>query len=700
MADQKQKQQAAQIIQITQDMQEFKKEPIEQETRQVSAKKRSNIDLQAVFDAVPAEQAQMLKQAAANLSGKAVEDLTVEQAMQILERGDPNPTIQATVDQIAEDAAAQISDEQWEQMAEQIQTALKSGKLQDMALSLIKQIPQITQKVQESKEDREDRPHCVASTASVAEAYRKAVADTGSMEAMTKQLKDGFAAVQKQIQKTITELIKETAPAMQDVITDITQGTTAHHTEALGVTITAITTMAQYVLKEIADFINSDTYKAIKESMATITSFLAQHREEIGSLAGTTQEIQSLAPFLEMELDELRQNPEFEDYTLSDLLEHGFDADGNPTDSPFKQVIDRAKTRQAEFETVDNTITEIEQTAKELPKLQSLIPIQHTMPNNTLMNDLAGARGTLSINAGAYDLPVIPATKRQKEITIYVMADYEPEKGIVSNLTEYERNISDAIMSIWEQAQRERKPAAFTTDSLYRAMPGRGDRASPQQKGAITKAIEKFLHLYLDIDATDELRKRKVIGPGDTYHIKDYYLRAQEHIYKAKGVQPVRAWLMTGEPLILNYAKLTGQLLTVPTRYLAIEKVKQNKASGELITMNAPRQAMTSYMLRRIAIMKHDVKRAKDALRSYNRRRNKDKTLEGRPLTAFREQSDIILFETLFKATGTTSTNRERNRRNKKFCFSVLDYWKITGYIKQYKQQTKVCSITGIIIEH
>lgn len=97
--------------------------------------------MQTIFDAVPTEQAQMLKQAAANRSGKAVEDLTVEQAMQILERGDPNPTIQATVDKIAEDAAAQISDEQWEQMTEQIQAALKSGKLQGLALSLIKQIP-------------------------------------------------------------------------------------------------------------------------------------------------------------------------------------------------------------------------------------------------------------------------------------------------------------------------------------------------------------------------------------------------------------------------------------------------------------------------------------------------------------------------------------------------------------------------------
>jgi hypothetical protein len=182
--------------------------------------------------------------------------------------------------------------------------------------------------------------------------------------------------------------------------------------------------------------------------------------------------------------------------------------------------------------------------------------------------------------------------------------------------------------------------------------------------------------------------------------VKDYYLRAQEHIYKAKGGQTVKAWVMTGEPLILSYARLTGQLLSVPAKYLAIEKVKQGAPSGELLTMNAGRQAMTSYMLRRIAVIKHDYERAADALRKYERRRKSDQTLPAKPLAAFREQNDTILFDTLFKTTGTASENREITRRNREFCFDVLDYWKATGYIKGYRQQAKGRSITGVTIEH
>lgn len=512
------------------------------------------------------------------------------------------------------------------------------------------------------------------------EAYKQAIEDAGGMEALTDQLKQRLTDTQTQLQGTIPQAIE--------------------NMRALGDTAAEMRDFALSIVKGITDFIHSETYQTIKESISLIGTFLEQHQEEIGTLANLAAETQDLAPFLSIELEEMKNDPAYAGYTLHDLFERGFDADGNPTDSPFKQLIERAIKRKADFDAAEGAITEIEQAAAELPKLQSLVPVQHTMPNNTLMNDLAGATGKQPINAGAYDMTVIPAKKRQKEITTFVMADYEPEKGIVSNLSEYERDVSDAIMSIWEQAKREGKPAAFTTDSLYRAMPGRGERASPQQKGAITKAAEKFLHLWLDIDATEELRKRGIIGDGDTYHVKDYYLRAQEHVYKAKGGQPVRAWLITGEPLILNYAKMTGQLLTVPAQYLAIEKVKQGKISGELLTMNAQRQAMTSYMLRRIAVMKHDLKRAKDAMRNHERRRKKDSNLEYLPLSAFREQSDTILFDSLFKATGAENNSRELMRRNRDFCFSVLDYWKATGYIKNYSQQIKGRNITGIVIEH
>ena len=482
---------------------------------------------------------------------------------------------------------------------------------------------------------------------------------------------------------------------------DATEARAHEEREKIGIPKEAAATMEtiRHTLRLLAEYINSTEYQVIREKISEFAEWYSRIFDEVAEDDHLPDNVRRLFPYLKVEYEEMRHDPALSEYTLIDMVEGGFDREGNIREgTPFREAIERAMERQAEFEAAAVSVAEIERAAAEVPKLHSLIPTQHTMPNSTLMNHLAGALGKRPINAGAHDLPVIPATKKRGEITIYVMADYEPDKGITSSLTEYERDVSDAIMSIWEQAKREGKPAAFTTDDLYRAMPGRGEAASPQQKGAITKAVEKYIHLFLDIDATDELRKRRIIGDGDTYHIKDYYLRAQEHAYKAKGGQTVRAWLMTGEPLILNYARMTGQILTVPAEYLAIVKVKGGELSRELITMNAGRQAMTSYMLRRIAGIKHDLAQAKEAKRSYDRRREKDKTMPDKPLAAFRQKSDKILFGSIFKEAGTETTDRKQQMLNRNFCLDVLDFWKAKGYIRDYRQQTKGRSITGIEI--
>jgi hypothetical protein len=210
---------------------------------------------------------------------------------------------------------------------------------------------------------------------------------------------------------------------------------------------------------------------------------------------------------------------------------------------------------------------------------------------------------------------------------------------------------------------------------IYRSMPGGSDKASPQQKGAITKAIEKFRRLHITVDATEEMRKRGIIPGNATYKIDNFYLSATHAEYKVKnGGQTVNAYRLDAEPIILTYCRLTSQLLTVPAKYIEIQKVKKGRASGELVTMTADRQAMTGYMLRRIAVMKHD-------------KRNK-----------VQQQSNVILFDTLFAETGTKTDNRKQTMINRNFCFYVLDYWKATGFIAGYQQQQKGRTVTGIII--
>ena len=318
-----------------------------------------------------------------------------------------------------------------------------------------------------------------------------------------------------------------------------------------------------------------------------------------------------------------------------------------------------------------------ESIAAKLPLVQGIRPTAHTMPNNALMNTL---QQKPAINAGAFDMVVANAKGRRKEITAYTMIEFDPGETSIkitdAHLSEYERQVSDAVISLWIEAVKEKLPPIFTPDMIFRAMPGGSDSASPQQKGAITKTIEKFRRLHITVDATEEMRKRGVIGSNATFKLDNFYLSATHAEYKVKnGGQTVNAYKIDTEPILLTYCTMTKQLLTVPAKYLAVEKVKKGRASGELVTMTADRQAMTGYMLRRIAVMKHD-------------RKNKVQT-----------QSNVILFDTLFSETGTKTDNRKQTMINRNFCFDVLDYWKVSGFIKGYTKQERGRSITGIVID-
>lgn len=336
-----------------------------------------------------------------------------------------------------------------------------------------------------------------------------------------------------------------------------------------------------------------------------------------------------------------------------------------------------------------------------LKKMPALIPQAHVMPNNALMNVMQQSG---LINAGEWNVPVIPAKGRQKEITAFTIIDYSPgESGITitdPKITEHERQISDAIISLWVEAERQEVEPVFTIDAVYRAMPGGGDKASPQQEAAIAAAIEKFRKTHMTVDATEELRRRKVIDETETVTFDEYYFQIRRAKRTSKhSKQSVVAYQITSKPVILKYAEMTHQILTVPPKFLTVSKVKGGLITNEVITMNADRQAITGYMLRRISIMKHDKEEARERLKQYRRQQQKNPEMENKPLEAFKKQSSTILFDTMFSQAGIKTTDRKQLMLYRNFCYDVLQYWQATGFIKGYAEQNKGKKITGIDIE-
>lgn len=340
--------------------------------------------------------------------------------------------------------------------------------------------------------------------------------------------------------------------------------------------------------------------------------------------------------------------------------------------------------------------------------IKSISPRNHVMPNNTLINVL---QSKSVINAGAFDMPVMPATKKRKEVTAYVDVSMETktDSGITitdAHLTEYERQVYDAIVTLWITATEEQIEPIFTLDKIYSNMPGSGERATPQQRGAITKAIERFRRLHIVLDATEEMRRRGKIGEKSTFTMDNFFLTATRAKYTIeKGGQEVIAYRIDSKPINLIYAEMTKQILTVPVKVITFSKVKPNPADKSLVTistepiaMNESRQAMAGYLLRRVCVMKHDLEEAREEKRSYDRKRLRNKDLKEKSVEAFRKQSSVILFSTLFETTGTATDNRDKALDNRKFCYEILEYWKAIKFIADYEEQKKGRSITGIKI--
>ncbi len=407
-------------------------------------------------------------------------------------------------------------------------------------------------------------------------------------------------------------------------------------------------------------------------------------------------------PDIADEIDALKQRPEYANLTLAELVQNT-DEEGNRCHSLFEQILHRTAERQM------LALQETQETGKEhaaqaenaisefVGIVTSLNPKYHTSPNNALMNIMQNEG---AINTEPFDLLVSNATKRRKEITNYTVIELDGVADRNLSLTEFERQVSDVLISLWLEAKARDLPPKFTIDMIARGLPGGGSRANEQLRAKIISTVEKFRKLHIYCNATDEMRKRKIIGTGGEYIIDDYYLSARRFRGRIKtGGQLVDVYLINSEPLIYSYCLLTKQYLTIPSKYYAIQEVEDGKPNGTMIKMSTSRIEMTGYIVRRIAIMKRDNNAATDQKRAYDKRREKNKDLPERPLSDFQAQSNTILFSTIFEEIGLSEQSRAEAKRNRDFCFSVLDYQKAQKYIKDYSMKREGKAITGIVIE-
>lgn len=316
---------------------------------------------------------------------------------------------------------------------------------------------------------------------------------------------------------------------------------------------------------------------------------------------------------------------------------------------------------------------------KQLPKEYSIPAIEfskarrHIMPITKLSNVMSNQP---FIDGCEFYLDVI---RRPKLIQNRVTLSFdEGDSGISlrgGKISEYQRQVSNAIFSIINDAIEQGARPAFTLEMIYKNMPGGGEKLSDISRREIKETVETFRRIDVDVDDTEELRARGILPAGVAEHTySEKYLDVRPHNFRMMNGAIVTGYEVISIPVELRHASKINQIASVSRDVLEIKKTKKGRITNELIKMNSDRIAIAGYLMRQIAI----IKRAK--------RYHQTKI------------SDHIVFDTIFEKTETVSEDRAKMKDNRDFCFDCLDYWKAIGFIQNYENIMKGRKYYGILI--
>lgn len=320
---------------------------------------------------------------------------------------------------------------------------------------------------------------------------------------------------------------------------------------------------------------------------------------------------------------------------------------------------------------VSNETITAEEVKAVLPQLSSIIPKKHIIPNNKLANQITDKSLAEDIlNSNEFELIVSRRDGKSPEIITSCILSYEGESVKISSrqpFTEYDRQVADAVTSLYEYGD---KSHIVTPSTVYRAMvhATATETPSPQQIGAVTKSLDKMRFVRVQIDCSEELSRRHLSLNGEqvTGGKIDTYLLALDKIEVTAGGHKVIAYKVIKTPILYEYSRLTGQVLTVPAALLDIRD-----AHGTKVANTERRIAIKGYLMRRIERMKGKTGK---------------------------KQSNHILYSDLYSSVCEEDPKDKEQRLIKEYVTIVLESWKRDKYISGYKELTTGKKKTGVEI--
>ena len=292
---------------------------------------------------------------------------------------------------------------------------------------------------------------------------------------------------------------------------------------------------------------------------------------------------------------------------------------------------------------------------EEIELLNSILPQNYIIPNNRLIKKMV--KDKVPYNEG-FDLKINNEAAKEAVIT-KVSLNYDDSNIQIydkdKRFTPYDRSVHDAICSWYEAGNIN-----FTPEQIYRCMNGFDDSqyVSPQAVGAITKSLDKSRRILANIDYTDEAKE---YSKGiDNCIVEDYILSAKKVTLEAGG-HKVTGYKLNSKPVLYEYAQVSGQVLTIPSRLLNTKKVI--RSSPEVIIIRA-------YLIREIEWMK----------RKGSKRNTK------------------IRFEPIYIEIGDPKPTKQKAERIRETIKKLLGSFETKKYIKNHEFYKKGRSFEGVEI--
>lgn len=409
---------------------------------------------------------------------------------------------------------------------------------------------------------------------------------------------------------------------------------------------------ARKVMSELNAFLQSDTYKTIKEGLVSFERAVnspenAAFFSNLQLFGEQAAPILELAPYLQIALAEAKADPltaeKYKDTTEEDflLLPVSFFLQENPdTDSEHSPIIARAWQLKEEHDSNAAAIEELERAAKDLPRIISNPTELLNMPldkvNSNLWHILSHAKDDGQIG---FDLELVTSKKgKAQEAIVYAGINFAglSDMTITRQLTPYDKRVHMAAAALYNGGN-----SIISATQIYKMMGNKGQPKSADVK-RINDSLDKMGAARVYINSTEEVK----INKGYPSFKYDASLLPFERIsaYINNTLCDTAIHLFR-EPPLMTFARQRSQITQV-TRQLLESPVNKTDANLRL----------DDYLIERIGHMK--------APKSHSPRK--------------------ILFSTIYEKCGIT-TIKQKQRAPQKIR-KYLDWYKETGFISGYTE--------------